>query len=102
MGCAGNDCDMHLWAFSGDEPRCECDEVRKGGCSPDPCGNSVTVLSDDVLWNGCRLRYIKACPGKPLTEIIEDADRLIGDLYCKYDNLLEEIRNWKERMNNEK
>lgn len=100
MGCNGN-CDLELHAF-GDRyhPRCNDDGCKK--CNHEErgnsCKNSITVTTDNVLWNGCGLRYIKSCPGKPVSEMLEDTDRLIGDLYCKFTKFAEYIETLENRV----
>lgn len=101
MNCNGN-CDLELHAFNDPyHPKCDND----GGCekcnsreSGNRCGNTISVTADNVLWNGCKLRYLKACPGAPVSDIIQDADRQIGDLYCKFAKVVEYMKGLEEKI----
>lgn len=101
MGCNGN-CDLELRAFNDPYRPKQSDGDCCGKCNgrdkENRCGNTISVTTDNVLWNGCNLRYLKACPGKPIEEIIQDADRQIGDLYCKFAKVVEYMKGLEDKI----
>lgn len=101
MGCSGN-CDLELHAFSDPyRPKCEDNDCRcnhEGNRCADPCGNPIMVTSDNVHWNACELRYISAKPGMNLSDILQDADKRIGDLYCKFSKIVEYVKGLEEQI----
>lgn len=69
------------------EQKCSCGS-DEGKCGNN-CDNPIRVLSNNVLWNGCDLRYLNVKPGDSLENCLIEADRKMERMERKFLELLD-------------
>lgn len=91
MSCEkNNNCKLEIPRYDSYPPN---DRKCDGGCDKDKCHNGcdnpIKVLSNNVLWNGCGLRYLNINPGDSIEEALIEADRKMKSMEKRLLELLD-------------
>lgn len=102
MGCKGSNCRYEPDKFMGLDQGPGCIERECcNECKEDSCENPIKVLSNNVIWNGCRLRYIDARPGDSVQDLLTRLDHQLECMQKQYVELLDAYRELFEKINRE-
>lgn len=97
----GDDCKFEPTRYEsfGPEIKCSCGGgCGEDKCKKDKCSNPIRVLSNNVLWNGCDLRYLNLKPGDDLENALQEIDKKMQNMEKKYLELIEAYNDISKRL----